>query len=118
LKFTEVNGEWHPIGEKGWVFVTADTADGKRAGEMMLSPEKGNRWAVRLVDVYPRYQTQGVASKLYDHAINFAKKKGADTLISDPEGGTKDSVAPIWRKLGAKETGTGTPGSIRFQLKL
>ena len=89
-------------------------------GRMILSPEKDGSWAVRLAQVADRDRNLGVATEMYKRAIEYAKEQGATELTSDPEGGSKDNVAGIWRKLGAVETpGVGEkPGAVRWRLDL
>lgn len=88
------------------------------AGRMIISPEKDGSWAVRLVQSLN--EKKGTATALYEKAIEYARSQGATELTSDPEGGSKDSVAGIWKKLGAVETpGVGEkPGAVRWRLDI
>jgi len=90
----------------------------KSAGRMILSPEKDGSWAVRLVQSTD--EGKGVATALYKQAIDYVRSQGGTELTSDPEGGSKDSVAGIWKKLGAVETpGVGEgKGAVRWRLDL
>lgn len=98
---------------KGWKEFYVQGPTGLPEAHMIISPE-GKALAVRLVETMKRSRGQGYATAAYNHAIEYAKQNGFTSLISDPEGGTAEGAAAIWKKLGAEQEGTKKNPSFRL----
>ena len=87
---------------KGWTDIGAQLG-GKEVGFIRLAPGENNSWSVRMVAVGHENRRQGIATQLYQEAVNWVRKQGGKELTSDPGAGTEPEVAPIWRRMGAIE---------------
>jgi predicted ABC-type ATPase/GNAT superfamily N-acetyltransferase len=99
----------------GWKQFYVLNQKGLPKAHMIISPE-GDALAVRLVRTMEGSEGQGFGTAAYNRAIEYAKEHGFKRLISDPEGGTAEGAASIWRKLGAEEA--GKKGKPSFSLDL
>lgn len=105
---------------KDWkAFYAVDKRLGRPLSRMLVSPEKGNKIAVRLLQTMPGEEGKGYGTALLHHAMEHASAHGAQELISDPEGGTTKKAGSLWEKAGAKKVDyPGAKGGYVWQIKL
>lgn len=112
MKFSEIEDSDEGPGWKEF-YVQGGPYNTPKA-HMIISPE-GDALAVRLVKSLDEGQGYGTAA--YNRAIEYAKENGFKRLISDPEAGTSEGAAAIWKKLGGQESGT-VKGKPSYSLDL
>jgi GNAT superfamily N-acetyltransferase len=84
-------------------------SDGEVVGNASLLPVEhfSHRWVIANVAVAPRHRGQGIAGRLVDASVEFARRKGARQLILQVDADNERAVA-LYRRRGFETTTTRT----------